>query len=70
MYYVFLFSSYITWEYKMRFHYLKDNKPICGKSVDMRYTTDDWSMVDCIYCLSHKDKPQNGIKKISKGKYA
>lgn len=54
----------------MRFHYLKDNKPICGKSVDMRYTTDDWSMVDCIYCLSHKDKPQDSVKKMSKGKYA
>lgn len=54
----------------MRFHYLKDNKPICGKQVDMRYTTDDWSMVDCTYCLSHKDKPQDSVKKMSKGKYA
>jgi len=44
----------------MRFHYLKDKKPICGKKLDprdFRYITNDWSMVDCQDCLGHKDVP-------------
>lgn len=54
----------------MRFHFEVNNEPICRKIVDKRYLTDDWSMVDCIYCLTHKDKPQDSVKKMSKGKYA
>lgn len=54
----------------MRFHYIKDNKPICKKVVDPRYLTDDWSMVDCTFCLGHKDKPNISVKKMSRGKYA
>lgn len=57
----------------MRFHYLKDNKPICGKKLDprdLKYCTEDWSIVDCGDCLSHKDKPLNNIKKLGRGKYA
>jgi hypothetical protein len=54
----------------MIFHYLKDNKAICGRQSEPRYLTDDWSMVDCKMCSSHKDKPLNNIKKLGKGKYA
>ena len=54
----------------MRFHYEVNGKPICNKVVDKRYLTDDWSMVDCIYCLNHKNKPQDSVKKMSRGKYA
>ena len=54
----------------MRFHYLKDGRPVCGKKVEMRYTSDDWSIVDCNYCLTHKDKPKNTVKKTIRGKYA
>jgi len=54
----------------MRFHFIKDGKPICNKVVDPRYLTDDWSMVDCTYCLSHKDKPsEDSVKRMSRSKY-
>jgi hypothetical protein len=53
----------------MIFHYSKDNKAICGRNIESRYLTDDWSMVDCKICLFHKDKSLDSVKKFGKGKY-
>jgi len=55
----------------MIFHYPKENQAICGRKADKQYLTEDWSMVDCKICLSHKNKPsEDSIKKLGKGKYA
>jgi len=38
----------------MRFHYNNNGKAICGKDIDVRYLSTDWSMIDCQKCNSHK----------------
>lgn len=39
----------------MNFHYLKDGKAICGRKIEDRYLTDDWSVVDCQRCYAKKN---------------